>query len=264
MQQAPVALRAHPHPPCGRRRLLHNNFILDQLHSLHPDFLTGRAKHIDFGHGDRLAIGGEEIAHVFFPTSGMVSIVAELDEGERIETAMVGYEGMIGGSALLGATIQVGTSLGQIPGRGLSIPLQELVELARENDNVRKLFVQSEQFVLAQAQQAAACNARHPVAQRFSTWILRASDAARSDVLHLTQEYIAEMLGVQRPSVSVFAHGLQDEGLISYRRGVIRIVDREALERRACKCYASLRSMRERIFGLGDESEPEKSARSES
>ena len=96
---------------------MHNNFILDQLHSLQPDFLSGRTKHVEFGHGDHVAIGGEKIAHVFFPTSGLISIVTELAEGDDVETAMVGHGGIIGGPALLGATIQVGTSFGQIPGQ---------------------------------------------------------------------------------------------------------------------------------------------------
>jgi CRP-like cAMP-binding protein len=236
---------------------LHNNFILDQLHSIQPDFLSGRTKPVEFGHGDHVAIGGEKIADVFFPTSGLISIVTELSEGESIETAMVGRGGMIGGPALLGATIHVGTSFGQIPGTGLSVRVEDLLELARQNANVQRLFVRNEQFVLAQAQQSAACNAKHTIPQRFSTWILRASDATEADVLRLTQEYISQMLGVQRASISVFAHGLQDEGLISYRRGTIRIVDREALERRACGCYRSLRSLRDRIFERNGQTDEE-------
>ena len=139
----------------------------------------------------------------------------------------------------------------------MSVRVDDLLGLARQHAKVGKLFAQNEQFVLAQAQQAAGCNAKHKIPGRFSTWILRASDATGADVLHLTQEYIAQMLGVQRASVSVFAHGLQDEGLISYRRGNIRILDREALERRACGCYGALRALRHRIFGGRGESEEE-------
>ena len=101
--------------------VLQKNFILSHLHVLQPDFLAGRAKHIEFRRGERIRHSGEEIADVFFPTTGVMSIVAELPEGDVIETAMVGCDGAIGGIALLGGRVQVGTTFGQTHGEGFSV-----------------------------------------------------------------------------------------------------------------------------------------------
>jgi CRP-like cAMP-binding protein len=227
---------------------VHQNTILSALHSLHPAFVAKSTKQITFDHGDHLARAGTRIDRLFFPTSGLVSIVTELPEGETIEAAMVGRSGTIGGSALLGANIQIGTSFGQIPGDGWSMSAEDLLALAREDPKVQSLFVRNEQFLLAQSQQTAACNAKHQIGPRFATWILRARDASGSHVLHLTQEFIAQMLGVQRPSVSVFANALQEKGLITYRRGNIQIADEVGLKRHACGCYEALLQTRRRIF----------------
>ncbi len=227
---------------------MHHNSLLHALHSLHPAFVADAAKQIRFEHGHHLARAGERIDHLFFPISGMVSIVTVLPDGETIETAMVGRRGVIGGSALLGGNIQIGTSFGQIPGEAFSVRVDALTDLARQDANVQSLFVRNEQYLLAQAQQTAACNAKHQIGPRFATWILRARDAAGSEELRLTQEFIAQMLGVQRPSVSIFANALQQTDLISYNRGNIRILDEDGLKQHSCRCYEALVDIRRQIF----------------
>ncbi len=166
---------------------MQDNLVLKKLHSLHPTFLPGRLKRFSFQHGDRLSLAGEGIENVFFPVSGLISIVVELADGDSIEAAMVGRGEMIGGLALFGGEIQVGTSFGKIPGDGFSLPVEELVYLSRQDPEVHALFARNEQFVFAQAQQTAACSAKHRIAERLATWILRASEVAGNYEIRITQ-----------------------------------------------------------------------------
>jgi len=229
---------------------MHHNEILARLHQSHPDFVTRRARQITYVHGDVFGEAGSPIADVLFPSSGMISLVVDLSDGDRIEAGMVGRRGMIGGSALFGAATHLCTSFAQLPGSGWTIKAADLVELADDAPDVRDLMFRNEQYTLSQAQQTAACNARHRIPQRLATWILRAQFDSGDDELLLTQEYLAQMLGVQRASVSMFAGTLQDKGLIFYRRGRVRVLDREGLEREACECHATLRSRHKRLFEI--------------
>jgi CRP-like cAMP-binding protein len=200
-------------------------------------------------HGDMFSEAGQPIEEVIFPRSGMISVVVELSDGERIEACMVGRESGIGISGALGGTTHINTSFAQIPGTAWSMRVSDLTELAMTDRAVRKLLFAGEHFLLAQMQQVSACNARHHIPERLAAWLLRAKDASGEEELQVTQEYLAEMLGVQRASVSMFAGALQDKGLIRYRRGRIAITDRPGLEAAACECYAALVGQRERLLG---------------
>lgn len=227
---------------------MHHNEILARLHQSHPDFVTRRARQITYVHGDVFGETGGPIDDLLFPSSGMISLVVDLADGDRIEAGMVGRRGMVGGSALFGGSTHLCTSFAQLPGNGWTIKAADLVELAERSPSVRDLMFRNEQYTLAQAQQTAACNARHRIPQRLATWILRAQFDSGDDELLLTQEYLAQMLGVQRASVSMFAGALQDKGLIFYRRGRVRVLDRAGLEREACECHATLRTRHMRLY----------------
>jgi CRP-like cAMP-binding protein len=227
---------------------MHHNEILARLHQSHPDFVTRHARQITYVHGDVFGQTGRPIDDVLFPSSGMISLVVDLADGDRIEAGMVGRRGMVGGSALLGGRTHLCTSFAQLPGNGWTIKAHDLIALADGTPGIRELMFSNEQYTLSQAQQTAACNAKHRIPQRLATWILRAQFDTGEDELLLTQEYLAQMLGVQRASVSMFAGALQDKGLIFYRRGRVRVLDREGLEREACECHATLRNRYMRLF----------------
>jgi CRP-like cAMP-binding protein len=227
---------------------MHHNDILSRLHRSHPDFVTRQARQVSYVHGDIVGEAGAPIEDVLFPSSGMISLVVDLADGDRIEAGMVGRRGMVGSSALFGSRTHLTTAFAQLPGSGWSMRASDLIELADREPGVRELFFRNEQYTLAQAQQTAACNAKHRIPQRLAAWILRAHYDSGEDELLLTQEYLAQMLGVQRASVSMFAGGLQDKGLIFYRRGRVRILDRAGLEAEACECHATLRGRHSRLF----------------
>jgi CRP-like cAMP-binding protein len=225
----------------------YQNHILSFLHDRFPDFVGHRARQLAFVHGDVIGESGRPIDHVFFPSSGMISVVVDLRDGGRVEAAMVGRRNAIGASVVFGGRTHLNTSFAQLPGSGWSLMAADMIELANREKDVRTVLFDNEQFLLAQAQQTAACNARHVIPQRLATWILRASDASGGEELTLTQEYLAQMLGVQRASVSMFAGALQDKGLIFYRRGRVKVLDREGLGRQACECEAALRHQHGRL-----------------
>lgn len=227
---------------------MNRNDILASLHEAHPDFIAARARQISFTHGDILGEAGQPIDDILFPNGGMISLVVDLHDGDRIETAMVGRHGAIGGAALFGARTHLNTAYAQLPGRGWMLKADDLSKLVEQTPRARDLFFRNEQYVLAQAQQMAACNAKHRIAQRVATWILRAQYNSGEDELLLTQDFLAQMLGVQRASVSLFAGGLQEKGLIFYRRGRVRVLDQAGLEQQACECHATLRGHYAHIF----------------
>lgn len=226
----------------------YKNSLLDALSAAAPGFMDGRLASFSFTHGDLLCVAGDVVEHVYFPTSGLISLIVDLSGGERIEAAMIGRDGMLGAGFAFGGNVSVSTGFGQIGGSGWRMAAGDLVALARDNAAVWSLLFRHEQYVLAQAQQTAACNATHPIRERMCSWLLRAHDLAPETDLYLTQEFLADILGVQRASVSLIAGTLQDAGIIQYRRGRVSILDKQALVQNACECYRALRRHQQRLF----------------
>jgi len=228
---------------------VHQNRILSRLNGVHADFIGRRARQVSFVHGDIIGEIGQPIDDVIFPRSGMISLVVDLRDGGRIESAMVGCLSVVGGASVLGAEVHMSTAFAQLPGTGWVLKASDVAELAERPLDVRRLMFRNEQYLLAQAQQTAACNAKHRIPHRLATWILRAWHASGENEFILTQEYLAQMLGVQRASVSMFAGALQEKGLIFYRRGRVRIIDRGGLEAEACECHDALQRRHAHLFG---------------
>jgi CRP-like cAMP-binding protein len=226
---------------------MYNNRIVKQL-QIRSTAMFDCAKLLTYSQGDPISETGQPIETVLFPESVMISAVTRLTDGSRIETAMVGYNGAIGASALFGAKTHTFESFVQLAGTAWVVPAKDLIELAEEDVTLAPIMFDTELLLSAEARQTAACNARHPIGQRLATWLLRAHDATGLSAFYSTQEFIAEMLGVQRPSVSMLASELQAQGLIQYRRGRIEILNLDGLESIACECYADLRRTRELIF----------------
>ena len=180
---------------------------------------------------------GQPLQHVYFPHSGLVCLMACMREGAT-ETAAIGREGFVGFEAVLGGESPVNEGLVQLAGTASRLPVAVLRAAMLEYPQIRDLLLSYVRFFLIQALQAVACNTLHEVDERCAKWLLLAHDRDRStDTFHLTQEFLAEMLGVHRPSVTIVARTLQKAGLIQYSRGVIRITDRKGLEEAACECY---------------------------
>jgi CRP-like cAMP-binding protein len=183
---------------------------------------------------------GDEVDQVYFPHNGMFSLLAVMRDGKAIETATVGREGVIGAMSGLGLYRSLVRAVVQLPLVASKIPSAQFRKALASSEAIRDLSVHFNEVLLTQARVTAACNALHPVEARFCRWLLQSADRAASDTVTLTQELLAEMLGVRRTSVTEVAGKLQSEGVITYSRGVIRILDRANLERLSCECYQTL------------------------
>lgn len=226
---------------------MRGNRILSLLMSIHPEFVRHRIRPISFGRGETLYRAGVPINKVIFPDTGLISLTVQLAEGNRIEAGLIGNEGLLGAEVLFGDEVQFNSSCAQLPVTGWSMAPRDLIEIGQQHREVQAELFRYVRFLLAQAQQIAACNAVHPLKQRLSTWLLRAQDLTGSPEVPLTQEFIAEMLGVRRAGVSPLARRLRNEGIIRQRRGGIFIVDRPALARQACECYLTIQRFRDRL-----------------
>jgi CRP-like cAMP-binding protein len=183
---------------------------------------------------------GDEVDQVYFPHNGMFSLLAVMRDGKAIETATVGREGVVGAMAGLGLYRSLVRVVVQLPLIASKIAASQFRKAAAASEPIRDLAVHYNEVLLTQARITAACNALHPVEARFCRWLLQSADRAGSDTVTLTQELLAEMLGVRRTSVTEVAGKMQHEGVITYSRGVIRILDRAGLERLSCECYRTL------------------------
>jgi len=191
---------------------------------------------------------GAPLDHVYFIEDGVASVLTMMEDGASSEVGMIGREGLVGVSALLGGQASAQHIVMQLPGGAHHISASRLKALFDGNPVVRAVLLRFIEDLLNLSSQTAACNRLHSVEQRTARWLLMASDRLGSDVLPLTQEFLAAMLGVRRSGVSEAAGELQRSGLIRYRRGHITIVDHAGLEKTACECYGLDRQRVDRLL----------------
>jgi CRP-like cAMP-binding protein len=191
---------------------------------------------------------GEMIESVYFPQSGMISLLTVMRDGAAIETAAVGREGVVGAVAGFGMRRAVTRAVVQVKASVLRVSTANFQKAVERSEALRDILIRYNEMLLAQVQQTAACNALHTVEARMGRWLLQTRDRIESDKIPLTQEFLSEMLGVRRTTVSLVARTLQSAGLIRYRRGVIEIVDRVSLKDSTCECYDCIRSQIDRVF----------------
>jgi CRP-like cAMP-binding protein len=225
------------------------NFLLSLLSPSDLKRLEPHLKPMRFEQHHALFEADQQIRHVYFPTSAVVSLVTALSTGESIEVAMIGLDGVVGASAALDGKVSLSRGIVQLGGEMVVCDTEALKSAALQSPKLLALLIRHEQTVYAQAQQSAACFATHQVISRLSRWLLRARDLSGSDILSFTQEYLAEMLGVRRTSVTVVAHTLQAAGLIKYARGRIQILNTEGLEDSACECYGTVKAQYAKLIG---------------
>lgn len=217
-----------------------SNRILNQLPE--PEFarLMPLLEPISLRPGERLEVQGESSAFVYFPENSIISCQADMQDGKSAEVGMVGRDGVAGLPALLGPRSAAHSLTVAIAGNALRMRKEDLErELSRGNGLQHALTPYIGDYV-TQVAQRAACAILHRMEQRFAVWLLMISDRLNSSVVEITQERIAQHLGVRRAGITVVAHELQLVGAISYTRGNLRIADRVLLEKIACECYGAL------------------------
>jgi CRP-like cAMP-binding protein len=180
--------------------------------------------------------------HVYFPDSGVVSVVAVYPDGSIIEMATIGREGSTGFQAVFGARVSSARLLVQLPGTAAAMHRRDFARAMETMPAFRNLMLAHVHAFLEQVMVSAACNGAHTLKQRLARWLLMMRDRHDSDVMLLTQDLLAEMLGVHRPTITNVARALQRDGLIRLRRGSVEIVDRAGLIRASCECYAVVRA----------------------
>ena len=219
------------------------NFLLNRLS---PEILNGISPHIVVAaltQGEVLAETHARIEKVYFPHSGIISCVVETIGGGAIETGMIGRDGVFGAMQALDDKVSLNHVVMQVPGNASVVSADHLREVADVSPALRGLLVKYDQFFLAQVQQTAACNALHTTQARTCKWLLRMHELVGTDI-PLTQEFLAQMMGVTRTSVTLVAGELQKAGMIAYARGHIRILDIDLIQQRACECESDVSKKR--------------------
>ncbi len=207
-------------------------------------------KQVDLAFGAVVAETDQPVDRVYFPETGIISLVVEMTVGDMIETAMVGRDGVANGTSALDGKIALHRAIVQVAGSAIAIGPDALRNLADEFGPLRGILIRHEQVLLAQAQQSAGCNASHTVEARMCRWLLRIRDLTGSNEMELTQEFLAQMLGVRRSAVSLVAGTLQKAGFIKYSRGRIRLLDTPQIENGACECYETVRGHYDRLLSV--------------
>jgi CRP-like cAMP-binding protein len=181
------------------------------------------------------------VEHVYFPIAGMISVVATMADGASVEIGMIGREGMHSVAAFLSEDTPFQTAMVQLPGRALRLRTRLLRQEMQGETALQKLLLRYTQAVLSAVAQSAACNRLHLLEQRCARWLLACHDRAGADTFPMTQEFLAMMLGVRRPGVTLAARALREDALITYNHGTLTVEDRQGLEGAACECYRAIR-----------------------
>lgn len=191
---------------------------------------------------------GSKTDWVCFVDSGVISLVSEFSDGSMAEITTIGREGFVNVGSLLDDDLAIARHVAQLSGEGRSMPTGSLQALIADSTDARNVFYRYAQALIAQLSQSVACNSVHNVEERLARWLLMMHDRVDGDELPLTQEFLAQMLGVHRPTVSDHARAFRQAGLIAYDRGKITVLDRAGLENTACECHAIIERTYRRLF----------------
>jgi CRP-like cAMP-binding protein len=236
----PVPRTAKPLPP--------RNKILAALPAKEYQRLLPRLTPVSLSLGETLYEKEGSIRHVYFPNSSVVSLVTHMDEGTSVEVGLIGGEGMVGLSVVMGDDVSQNHAVVQIADGAMRMTTAALRAELRHGGKLQGLLLRYSLILLKQVSQTAACNRNHNVGERLARWLLLCQDRVGGSELRLTQEFLAQMLGTRRSRVSEAAVILQRAGLIRYSRGIITILDREGLEEFVCECYRAVKAEFDRLF----------------
>jgi CRP-like cAMP-binding protein len=239
-------------PTMARNGEKTGNQLLDQLPAEARWEVVAAAREIELPQKQTLWEPGEEVGAVYFPMSGVMSLLSVTRDGASVEVATVGNEGMAGVAVFLGQRSRgVGRAMSQIPGRGLLVDGDRFEILVSEMPKLDALLRQYTHALLAHIIQGAVCNRMHSVVQRLARWILEMDDRIRPDELPVTHEFLSEMLGVRRASVTDAITPLQAAGAISHERARIRVLDHDRLGTLTCECYDMVRRAYDELLDWG-------------
>lgn len=226
----------------------HLNHLLDALLKVDYDRVYPNLELVEMPLGKVLCDSGDRLNHVYFPTTSIVSLLYAMENGTSAEIALVGNEGMFGVQILLGGDTTPSQAVVQSAGYGYRMKAQLLKNEVAFGGPLQRLLLRYTQALITQMSQTAVCNRHHSLQQQLCRWLLLSIDRLSSNDLNMTQELIANMLGVRRESVTDAAGTLQNMGLISYKRGSIRVLDRKGLEARSCECYQVVKDEMDRLL----------------
>jgi CRP-like cAMP-binding protein len=224
------------------------NFLLAALPEAEWARWLPQLEHVKMPLGKVIFESGGSPTHVYFPTTAIVSLLYVMEDGASAEIAIVGNEGVVGILLFMGGASTPSRAVVQSAGEGFRLRADMLMQEFNRADHVMHLLLRYTQALITQMAQTAVCNRHHSLDQQLCRWLLLSLDRLESDEIVMTQELIANMLGVRREGVTEAAGHLQSAGLIRYRRGRITVLDRAGLEKRTCECYSVVRKEYERLI----------------
>lgn len=229
---------------------VHRNELLSRLPTREYERLAPHLEAVPLVFKETLHEEGAPIRHAYFVEIGVISVVSVLEETDDIvETCTIGHEGLLGVAVLLHAPVSTQRAFCQVPGHALRIAAKQLLTASDELPVLRTLLLRYTHALMSMIAQTAACNRMHVVESRMARWLLMTLERVDGPAFPITQEFLARMLGVRRPAVSLAGAALQKAGLIRYARGVITVLDQAGLRRASCECYEQVRSIFDRALG---------------
>jgi CRP-like cAMP-binding protein len=225
------------------------NGLLAALPREDYELILPHLEHVSFKLGEVVYEPGREMEHIFFPTTAIISMLYTMENGSSAEMGMAGPEGLVGVALFMGGNTMPNRAVAQRAGGAVRMEAKMLQDEFARGGAFQRLLLRYTQALLTQVSQTAVCNRLHAIEQQLCRWLLLSHDRLDSDELVMTQELIAKMLGVRREGVTAAAGRLQEQGLISYVRGRIRILDRRGLEAAVCECYKVVKDEYDRLLG---------------
>lgn len=218
-----------------------NNQILAKLPATELSSLTEHVEEISVDLREAFFEDGDTIKHVYFPVTGMASLVTVLEDGTMVEAITIGREGFVGLPVFHGATVSGFKGMCQIEGKFLRITSTEFLEVIKSTPELRRRLLHYSEFAHQVLGQWSACNSIHLIEQRCARWLLVTADAVGSTTFNLTQEFLSQMLSVRRPGVTAAMGALERRGLVGHRYGKVAILDEAGLKQVSCECYKRMR-----------------------
>lgn len=222
-------------------RLSVRNKLLSVLPDSEMDFLAPHFERIVLSPGHLVYQAGDSISSIYFPNSGMISLLSVTEHGQTVEVGFTGFEGLIGLPVLLGQNEKLYQALAQTETECLRVDAPTAVRLFRQGGKFHDVALRYAALLLKQLSQSSICNNFHRIEARLCRWLTVMFERSGNTRLLLTQEFLAQMLGVQRTSIGLIANALQEKGIIRYRRGKVEIVNFDELKKSACECYAVIK-----------------------
>jgi CRP-like cAMP-binding protein len=219
-----------------------SNRLLKSLSASEYQILLPHLEHVDLPFEKVIYELGDKIGHVYFPNSGIVSLLAAVGSHSTLEVGMVGSEGVVGLALFQGVKTSSTQAIVQAEGSAMRMSAANFVKLSQADGKLRRLLLRFSHSLLIQISQSAVCFRFHPIEMRLARWLLMTNDRARTNELRMTQDFLSNMLGVRREAVNRAARSLQSSGVIKYSRGGIFVTDRNGLEAASCSCYALIRA----------------------